>query len=152
MDDIQELAHRFADAAAGRTVAAAESITAGQLATALAAAPQASEWFCASIVAYHTGMKRTLLGVTAQAIISRECAIQMAEGILERTGADLAVTTTGVGGPDPEEGRPAGTVIICAGTRDDLRTFEHHFDGPPEEVVRQATLQALRHLTEAARS
>ncbi len=73
----------------------------------------------------------------------------MAEGALRLTGADLVVSITGVGGPDPEEDHPAGTVIVCAGSHDALQTFEHAFDGPPEEVVRLATLQALRHLCDA---
>lgn len=74
----------------------------------------------------------------------------MAEGALRLTGADLVVSITGVGGPDPEEGKPPGTVIICAGSRDDLQVFDHAFDGEPEDVVRLATEQALRHLKDAA--
>lgn len=147
---MQELARRLAETTHGRKVAAAESITAGRIATSLAAAPDASEWFWGSVVAYHTGMKRELLGVTSTTIISRDCARQMAQGLLDRTGAELVVATTGVGGPDPEEGRPPGTVVICAGTADGLHVFEHRFDGSPEEVVEQATVEALRHLAEAA--
>ena len=134
----------------GLTVAAAESITAGQVATALAAAGDASEWFGASIVAYETAMKRKILGVHSASVISEDCARQMAEGALLLTGADLVVATTGVGGPDPEEGMPPGTVIICAGTRDDLRVFEHALPGSPEEVVDLATQRALEHLRDAA--
>jgi nicotinamide-nucleotide amidase len=153
MEKLFDLARAVAAAvqADGRTVAVSESITAGTLATALAAAPEASTWFRGSIVAYHTDMKRDVLGVTSAAIISRECAREMAEGALRLTGADLVVATTGVGGPDPEEGKPAGTVVICAGTSDDLRVFDHDFAGSPDEVVEQAALEALRHLQEAAR-
>ena len=128
---------------------AAESVTAGGVATALAAAGEASEWFSGSIVAYRTATKRELLGVESDAVISHRCAREMAEGALRLTGADLVVSVTGVGGPDSEEGEPPGTVIICAGQRDDLRVFDHSFTGPPEQVVRQATLQALRHLKDA---
>jgi nicotinamide-nucleotide amidase len=134
----------------GLTVAAAESITAGEVATALAAASDASEWFGASIVAYETAMKRKVLGVRSERIISEQCAREMAEGVLLLTGADLVVATTGVGGPDPEEGKPPGTVVICAGTRDDLRVFEHALPGSPEEVVKLATRRALEHLRDAA--
>jgi PncC family amidohydrolase len=152
MDELEKLARGIADAAMAdhRTVVAAESVTAGTVATALAAAGDASEWFGASIVAYETVMKRLLLGVTADRIISRDCAQQMAEGALRLTGADLVVAITGVGGPDDEEGTPPGTVIICAGSPADLRLFEHSFDGDPEAVVRQATEHALRHLRDAA--
>jgi nicotinamide-nucleotide amidase len=151
MSEPHDIAHDIATTArnTGRSVAAAESVTAGKIATALAAAPEASEWFRGSVVAYHTATKRDLLGVRSELIISVACAREMAEGALRVTGADLAVAVTGVGGPDPEEGRPAGTVIICAGTSDRLEVFEHAFDGEPEEVVRLSTLHALRHLQRA---
>jgi len=147
-DELQRTAAAVGTAAhsRGHTVAAAESVTAGSLATALASAPEASEWFLGSVVAYATRTKRLVLGVEAERIISAECAEQLALGALELTGADLAVGVTGVGGPDPEEDRPAGTVFICAATRRRTRMFEHTFDGEPAEVVRLSTLHALRHL------
>jgi nicotinamide-nucleotide amidase len=152
MHELQSIAEDIAAAAqaGGHTVAAAESVTAGQVATALAAAGEASEWFSGSIVAYRTATKRDLLGVESETIISHRCAREMAEGVLRLTGADLVVSITGVGGPDPEEGKPAGTVIICTGGNGDLQTFDHAFEGPPDEVVRSATAQALRHLRDAA--
>lgn len=152
MNDVHETTEAIATAAKARgfTIAAAESITAGKVAAALAAAGDASEWFGASIVAYGTEQKRRILGVTSDELISHACAREMAEGALRVTGADLVVSITGVGGPDDEEGKPPGTVIVCAGGRDGLQTFDHAFDGSPEEVVRQATEQALRHLRDAA--
>jgi PncC family amidohydrolase len=152
MQEAQRIAEDIAAAAqaGGHTVAAAESVTAGQVATALAAAAEASEWFSGSVVAYRTATKREVLGVESETIISHRCATEMARGALRLTSADLVVAITGVGGPDPEEGKRAGTVVICAGTRDDLQTFEHRFAGSPEEVVRSATVQALRHLSDAA--
>ena len=152
MNDALDIARDIAAAAhgSGHSIAAAESISAGKVATALAAAPDASEWFSASIVAYGTPMKREILGVKADAVISHECAREMAEGALRLTGADLVVAVTGVGGPDTEEGRPPGTVIICAGSRDGLQVFEHAFDGSPEDVVQLATVHALQHLRDAA--
>jgi PncC family amidohydrolase len=134
----------------GRTVAAAESVTAGLIATSLAAAPDASEWFVGSVVAYRTATKREVLGVRAERVISAECAREMTTGVLQLTGADLAVAVTGVGGPDPEEDQPAGTVIICVGTRRKQRLFEHLFEGAPEEIVELSALHALQHLTGAA--
>jgi PncC family amidohydrolase len=152
MDEHHDITVEIATAARtrGLTVVAAESITAGEIATALAAAGDASEWFGASIVAYETAMKRKVLGVRSETIISEDCAREMAEGALALTGADLVVASTGVGGPDPEEGKPPGTVIICAGSRGDLRVFEHALPGTPEQVVHLATEHALRHLRDAA--
>lgn len=152
MNDTHDIAHDIAAAVRGRgrTIAAAESVSAGQVATALAAAPGASEWFSASVVAYGTPMKRQILGVKTDTVISHMCAREMAEGALRLTSADLVVSVTGVGGPDAEEGRPPGTVIICAGSRNDLRIFDHAFDGSPEQVVQLATVHALQHLRDAA--
>ena len=152
MHELQSIAQDISAAAraGGRTVAAAESVTAGKVATALAAAGEASEWFSGSIVAYRTATKRELLGVESDTVISHSCAREMAEGALRLTGADLVVSITGVGGPDPEEGKPPGTVIICAGSHDALEVFDHSFDGTPEQVVQLAALQALRHLKNAA--
>lgn len=130
----------------GLTVVAAESVTAGAIATALAAADEASTWFRGSVVAYHIATKRGLLGVASEQLITAECAREMAAGVLRITGADIAVAVTGVGGPEPEEGRAPGTVYICSGRADDLRVTEHHFAGDPPEVVRQATAEALRQL------
>jgi PncC family amidohydrolase len=134
----------------GVTVVAAESITAGRIASALASAPEASEWFLGSVVAYHGSMKQSLLDVHVDSYISSECARQMAVGALEASGADLVVAVTGVGGPEPEEGWPAGTVFICAGSRDRLIVFSHAFEGAPAEVVELAARHALAHLKDAA--
>lgn len=136
--------------ARGHTVVAAESVTAGHIASSLASATDASEWLLGSIVAYHGRMKRSVLRVGAELFVTPECARQMASGALDATGADLVVAVTGVGGPDPEEGQPPGTVFICAGSRRGLVDFAHKLDGNPEEIVEQATLHGLRHLKGAA--
>lgn len=148
-----DLAEEAATAARARDlkVAAAESVTAGRVATALASAGSGSDWFSGSVVAYQTSLKQELLGVTTERVITAECATQMAIGCLRVTGADLAVAITGVGGPDPEEGRPAGTVFVCVADRHGSEVFEHAFAGDPEAVVDQATVAALQHLVDAAR-
>lgn len=143
-------AERLAESIDGRTVVAAESVTAGAIGQALAAAPDASRWFAGSIVAYRTDAKRALLGVTSPLVVTSDCAEQMARGALAATGADVVVSTTGVGGPDPEEGQPAGTVFICVGTPGDFRVFETHLEGGPPEIVQAAALRALGHLADLA--
>lgn len=133
----------------GVTVAAAESVTAGTIARALASAGEASEWFEGSVVAYRTQTKRDVLGVTSEQVITPACAREMAAGALRITGADVAVAVTGVGGPDPEERRPAGTVFICVDGPHGPRDHEHHIDGDPAEVVERAAVLALQHLRDA---
>jgi PncC family amidohydrolase len=136
--------------ARGERVVTAESVTAGGIATALAAAGDASEWLCGGVVAYSTATKLRVLGVTAERIISAECATQMAEGALAVAGADLVVAVTGVGGPDDEEGRPPGTVYICTGRDGVLDVREYAFEGEPAEVVAHATREALVQLHASA--
>jgi nicotinamide-nucleotide amidase len=149
-DQNSALAERIAELAleAGRTVVAAESVTAGSVATALAAGRSGTEWFAGSIVAYRTETKRRVLGVQTERVITRECAQQMAEGALQRTGADVAVAVTGVGGPDPEEGEPAGTVLICVGSMGRFTHSAHRFEADPVQVVARSTTAALEHLAE----
>ncbi|MFJ9773632.1 CinA family protein [Kitasatospora sp. NPDC101157] len=108
-------------AAAGHTVAVAESLTAGRLATALADAPGAGQTFLGGITAYDTALKATLLHVDAHLLARRgavdpDVAAQMAHGARALTGATYALATTGVAGPAPQDGRPVGTVYIAAAT------------------------------------
>lgn len=131
------------------TITTAESVTAGCVGTALARGDEASDWLCGALVTYRTETKRRLLNVTADAVVTAECAQQMASGARALTGSDIAVAITGVGGPDPHEGKPAGTVIICVDDGSSTRLCEHHFDGTPSDVVELATRAALRALLNA---
>jgi PncC family amidohydrolase len=96
----------------GETVACAESLTGGELASLLSATPGASASFAGGVVTYATELKRRLLGVTATDIVSGECAVQMAAGARELLEVDWALSTTGVAGPDLQEGQPVGTVFV----------------------------------------
>ena len=128
------------------TVIAAESVTAGSVGQALAAAGEASEWFAGSLVTYMDLTKRTILGVDADDVFTAECARQMAAGALRASGADVAVAITGVAGPEPEDGHEVGEVYICVGSAGSLETFEHRLSGEPAEIVDAAKLHALEHL------
>ncbi|MEC9051313.1 MAG: nicotinamide-nucleotide amidohydrolase family protein, partial [Actinomycetota bacterium] len=69
------------------------------------------------LVTYATGLKQRLLDVPAEVIasegvVSAGCAVAMARGAASRTGADWALATTGVAGPDLQEGKPVGTVFV----------------------------------------
>lgn len=96
----------------GETVACAESLTGGAVAAALSAPPGASAVFVGGVVSYATEVKRSLLGVTAESVVTAECAEQMAAGVRSLLGSDWAVSTTGVAGPDLQDGQPVGTVFV----------------------------------------
>src|SRR5881397_2978130 len=96
----------------GQRVGCAESLTGGQLATLLSVTPGASATFVGGVVTYATELKRRLLGVTAELVVSGECAVQMATGACELLAADWTLSTTGVAGPERQEDQPVGTVFV----------------------------------------
>ncbi|MDY6055119.1 nicotinamide-nucleotide amidohydrolase family protein [Micrococcus sp.] len=103
--------------AAGITVATAESLTAGQVAAALADVPGASAVLQGGVVAYQNHVKQRVLGVDAERLrlhgaVDPEVAGQMAAGARRVCRADVGVATTGVAGPEPHQGRPVGTVWV----------------------------------------
>lgn len=128
----------------GLTVGVAESLTGGLVAASLAAAPQASRWFRGGVVAYAGEVKRGVLDTSGGPVVNSRTAAQMARGAVDALGADLVVAVTGVGGPEPDEGQPPGTVwfAVAGATRPAVTTREV-FDGSPEEVVDAATCRAL---------
>ncbi|MCZ7525251.1 MAG: competence/damage-inducible protein A [Acidimicrobiia bacterium] len=94
----------------GWTLGAAESVTGGLVGARIADVPGASEVFRGSVVAYATDVKRSVLGVTAEHVVSEECARQMAEAARHVLGADVGIAVTGVAGPTEQDGQPVGTV------------------------------------------
>jgi nicotinamide-nucleotide amidase len=129
------------------TVAVAESLTSGAIASHLGAAESAAEWFAGGVVAYSKKVKFTVLGVEPGPVVTDTCARQMATGVAALTGSDFAVAVTGVGGPGPEEDQPSGTVFIAAHSPHGVTSEAHHFDGDPGEVLRSAIRAALRLLS-----
>lgn len=133
---------------AGRTVATAESLTSGLIAQRLGSSPAASTWFRGGLVSYHDEVKHGVLGVDEGPVVTAKAARQMALGVAKLLSADLAVSTTGAGGPDPQDDQPPGTVFIGIRSRDRDHVRECHFDGDPEDVVQRATQAALELLLE----
>lgn len=104
--------------ARGETLATAESLTGGMLASRLTDVPGASRSFVGGVVSYATRVKVSVLGVPPgvveeHGVVSRECAEAMARGVREPLDATWGLATTGVAGPDEQEGRPVGTVWVA---------------------------------------
>ncbi len=103
----------------GLTLATAESCTGGNIARLLTAQAGASAYFKGGVVAYSNEVKESALGVKhstleAHGAVSEETVREMAEGVRQRLGADLAIATTGIAGPDGgSEEKPVGTVWIA---------------------------------------
>jgi nicotinamide-nucleotide amidase len=145
-DRAKALAAKVADLVDGRTLAVAESCTAGGVAAALAAGGGAESWLTGSLVAYQDEVKRSLLGVEAESTVTPEAAEQMAEGVRRLLGTDLAVATTGVLGHEPIDGVEPSTVVIATLVGDDRRVVEHELADDPEAAADQATDLALQQL------
>ncbi|MFF8576685.1 CinA family protein [Streptomyces sp. NPDC001705] len=102
----------------GETLAVAESLTGGMVASEITSVPGASKAFRGSVTAYATELKREILGVDASLLASRgavdaQVAAQMAAGARKILGADWGIATTGVAGPDAQDGQPVGTVFVA---------------------------------------
>lgn len=102
----------------GLTLAVAESLTGGLLGAELVAVPGASAVFRGGALTYATDSKAQVLGVSEEVLAAHgpvhpQVAVQMADGARSLFGADLAVATTGVAGPGPADGHPAGTVYVA---------------------------------------
>jgi len=143
--DAEDLARAVAEHAEERelVVATAESLTSGQIAVHLGAAPGAGSWFAGGAVTYTVEAKQRALGVPPGPVISEQCATAMAEGAARVLGADCAVGVTGVGGPDRQEGQPVGTVFIAVHTPAGTTCEQHRFDGEPQDILDATTLRAL---------
>lgn len=131
----------------GLTLAIAESLTGGLVSARVAAVPGASEVFKGGVVSYSAEVKRSLLGVRAEKVVSEECAVEMARGARRALGADVGLALTGVAGPDELEGEPVGTVILGFALGDAAVESERiRLPGAREQVRQLATITALNML------
>lgn len=134
----------------GLKLATAESCTAGLLAAAITDVPGSSEVFDRGFITYSNEAKRELLGVSKELLdshgaVSAEVAKEMAVGARAAAGVGLAVSVTGVAGPDGgTKEKPVGLVYIAASTVDGFHSRECRFgDLGRSEVRRRSVIAAL---------
>ena len=132
--------------AAGQTLAVAESLTGGLLAAAVVDVPGASQVLRGAVVAYASDLKHSLLGVDAELLarlgaVNPQVAAEMATGVRDRLAADWGLSTTGVAGPDPQDGKPPGTVHVALAGPHGVRTTDLLLPGDRTQV-RTATVDA----------
>jgi nicotinamide-nucleotide amidase len=132
-----------------QTLATAESVTAGQVASRLARVPGISDWLRGGIVAYQNEAKTNLLGVPADFIrehgaVSAQVAEAMAVGARTRLGTDLAVSTTGLAGPGgATPDKPIGLVYVGLAHAGGVRSISFNWSGTRTEVQGRAARLAL---------
>ncbi len=125
-------------------ISMAESCTGGMMASTLVDLSGASDVFEEGYVTYSNRVKQKLLGVKAETleqytVVSSQVAEEMAEGVHNRSGADLTMAVTGYAGPDDgEDGTPAGTVYIGTWYAGDTQSRHYHFNGDRNSCRRQA--------------
>jgi nicotinamide-nucleotide amidase len=135
--------------AAGWKLATAESCTGGLLGGAITEAPGASDVYAGGTIVYSNDMKSTLLGVDPSLIdtfgaVSDAVAKAMAAGALHVAGADLAVSVTGVAGPDGgSDAKPVGTVWFGVAGPEGVRAEMRRFPGDRGTVRERAVMTAL---------
>lgn len=138
----------------GRTVACAESCTGGNIAHLITSVPGASSYFLGGIVSYANDVKVNVLGVNKTDLdtfgaVSEQVALQMATGARRVTGAEYAVSTTGIAGPDggtPQ--KPVGTVWIAVAGPNGAKAKKFLFSHTRERNIGKASVTALRLLVQ----
>lgn len=143
------------------TIAVAESLTGGLVLATLVGVPGASAVVRGGVVAYATPVKASVLGVSATLLAARgavdpEVARQMAAGVREVLTVDgepatWGISTTGVAGPDPQDGKAVGTVFVGIASADGATAWELHLDGDREAIRRATVSELLARMSSTAR-
>ena len=128
------------------TVAVAESLTGGLVASRIVTVPGSSEWFKGGIVAYDSQVKFDVLGVPEGPVISEEAAKAMADGVRKLLGADVGLATTGVAGPAEQEGHPPGTVWLGVAVGDEVSATLIKLPGDRERVRQLSVISLMDRL------
>ncbi len=150
---MQTLLTQLADALRQRQyrLATAESCTGGWIAKLCTDLPGSSDWFELGIVSYSNAAKQKLLQVSTDSLqqhgaVSEAVVREMATGVLQQSGADVALSVSGIAGPGGGSAdKPVGTVWFgwCLRGETPLAQVQH-FDGDRDQVRRQAVAFALR--------
>ena len=142
------------------TIATAESFTGGGLGAMITQTPGASRYYLGGVVAYSNRVKQELLGVKAATLerhgaVSAEVAEELATGARKRFDSDLALSSTGIAGPDGGSAeKPVGLAYLGIASSKGVRSVRHLLGGTRDEIAARASAYALdlarRHLTRAA--
>ena len=130
----------------GLTLATAESITGGGVASAITEVPGSSDIFLGGIVSYSDASKTKFLGISKRVLtqsspVSEIVATSMAESVRREFGADFAIATTGVAGPGKAYGQKAGTVWVAIASKRETVTIALALTGD-RDSIRKATIES----------
>jgi nicotinamide-nucleotide amidase len=129
--------------ARGMTLAIAESLTGGLMGARIAALPGCGDVYRGGVVAYEPAVKFKLLGVPEGPVVTAAAAEAMALGVRKALGADVGLASTGVAGPDEQEGQPVGTVFLGMALGDQASSERVHLPGDRNRVRQYTVISAL---------
>lgn len=134
----------------GLRIGTAESLTGGLVCGALTAVPGASVALWGGVVTYATDRKSAVLGVSEELLDERgavdgDVVLAMATGVRQVMAVDVALATTGVAGPEPQDGKPVGTVFVAAIGPGFERVEELSLDGDRSQI-REGAIEAVLRL------
>ena len=137
----------------GLTISIAESLTGGLLVAELIKVPGASATVLGGVVAYNTALKHSVLGVDASLLqdygpVNPEVARQMADRVrtalaVDGVPADIGLSTTGVAGPGPQDGHPAGTVYLGLAIGEDVSSLRLELGGDRAAIREKTVSESL---------
>lgn len=141
------------------TVSCAESCTGGGIASAITDVAGSSQWFHAGLVTYANEAKKQFLNVSETSLadegaVSEVVVREMVRGVLDITGADVAVSVSGIAGPEGgSEDKPVGTVYFAWAIRNGVEiTACYHFEGTRAQVREAAIERALQGLVDTIKN
>lgn len=153
MDDLIKALFNLLDQH-GYKIATAESCTGGMISAAITEVAGSSKYFERGFVTYSNEAKIEQLGVNSVTIqafgaVSEQCARLMARGAYAHSLADIAVSVTGVAGPDGDtDEKPVGLVYIGLSLEDHAEVHKHIFDGDRASVRQQTVKAAIQHIVD----
>lgn len=138
------------------TCATAESCTGGGVGHAITAIPGASRVFRGGVISYDDSVKENVLGVSREILdgvgpVSTQCAAQMAVGARKLLNADIAVSVTGLAGPEGDGVHPVGFVCFGIATAEGVTAENVVIHGDREQIRSSAVAQAISMLLDKAR-
>jgi nicotinamide-nucleotide amidase len=139
------------------TLATAESLTGGLVAATIVEIPGVSAVYRGGLVVYATELKGTLAGVPKELLdergpVDRDVAAKLAEGARERCGADWGLATTGVAGPEPQDGKPVGLVYVAVAGPHGTRVNELKLVGNRAAIRIESVTAVLQLLIDVLRA
>ncbi len=133
----------------GLTLAVAESVTAGDICARLARCDGSGDWFRGGVVAYRREVKYDLLGVEPGPAVTEDAARAMAAAVACLLDSDFGLSTTGVAGPEAQDGAAVGTLWVGWSSPAGTDAWRWVLEGEPDEIrVRAADLALERAVTE----